>query len=176
VTDVPADPGANVQEGVTVYFLGGGQNRLYVEVDGQWVEYVRSAPPSGAQARVRTLPAEDNGMGQDSQTGPVTQTGPVNQTGPVHWAGYTCPSPDEITREPRRRVYYDPAARPDLFPATDGQPTMPLPVLELTGDPGDPAPWLDPKTGERFSPERASPVRRLLRYAPRKPFTAPAAW
>jgi len=155
---VQTDPAPNVRAGVTVYFLGGEQNLLYVEVNGQWVEYVKSTPPA--------LPERRN----------HTQPGPDACPGPVHWAGYTCRSPYEITQERKRRIYYDPGARPDLFPALDGQPpTLPLPVLELTGDPEDPAPWLDPDTGERFSSEPASLILRLLRYCPRKPFTTPAA-
>jgi hypothetical protein len=156
---VQTDPAANVRAGVTVYSPGGEQNLLYVEVNRQWVEYVKSAPPAEPERRNHTQPGLDA------------------WPGPVHWAGHTCHSPYEITRERKRRFYHDPAARPDLFPAFDGQPpTLPLPVLELTGDPEDPAPWLDPDTGERFSSERASLVLRLLRYCPRKPFTAPAVW
>ncbi|MDQ0865207.1 hypothetical protein QF036_002788 [Arthrobacter globiformis] len=168
---VPTDPAANVRAGVTVYFLGGEQNLLYVEVNGQWVEYIKSAPPSEDQKPVAQAPP--------TQPIPHTDTSqsPNAWLGPVHWAGYTCHSPDELTRDRKRRVYHDPAARPDLFPAFDGQPpTQPLPVLELTGDPEDPAPWLDPDTGERFSSDRASLVLRLLRYCPRKPFTTPAVW
>ncbi|MBD1544607.1 hypothetical protein G9E11_20685 [Arthrobacter sp. IA7] len=150
---VQTDPAANVRAGVTVYFLGGEQNLLYVEVNGQWVEYVKSAPPAEPEPRNHTQP------------------------GPEHWAGYTCHSPDEMTRDRKQRVYYDPAARPDLFPAFHGQPpTLPLPVLKLTGDSEDPAPWLDPDTGERFSSERASLVLRLLGYCPRKSVTTPALW
>ncbi|WP_307106254.1 hypothetical protein [Arthrobacter globiformis] len=162
---VQTDPAANVQAGVTVYFLGGEQNLLYVEVDGQWVEYARSAPPPQAPAEI------------PAQVGPDTQSGPDNQAGPVHWAGYTCHSPHEITRERKRRVYYDPASRPDVLKAGNGEAAaLPLPVLELARHPEDPEPWLDPDTGDRFSSVQASTVTKLLRYAPRKPFTAPAVW
>lgn len=37
-------------------------------------------------------------------------------------AGYSCHSPQEITPEPRHRVYCDPADRPDLFIVKDGEP------------------------------------------------------
>ncbi|MFE4541220.1 hypothetical protein [Arthrobacter sp. NPDC056727] len=159
------DPAANVQAGVTVYFPGGERNLLYVEVDGQWVEYVKSVTTPEAAGRTHTLSVTD------------THACPDTGAGPVHWAGYTCHSPYEITREPRRRLYYDPRSRPDLFLAFDGQgPSLPLPVLELARDPEDPAPWLDPDTGERFSSDGASLVLKLLRYAPRKLFTAPAVW
>ncbi|MFE4834735.1 hypothetical protein ACFRAU_08635 [Arthrobacter sp. NPDC056691] len=172
---VPTDPAANVQAGVTAYFLGGEQNLLYVEVDGQWVEYVKSAPPSGATAA--DAPAALTTPGPHPQGGRGMQPGTDNQTGPVHWAGYTCHSPDEITRERPRRVYHDPATRADLLlTGTGGAPALPLPVLELAGPLEDPAPWLDPESGERFSSDRASLVLKLLRYAPRKPFTAPGVW
>lgn len=168
---VQTDSAANVQSGVTVYFLGGEQNLLYVEIDGQWVEYVKSAPLPEAPRRSHTPPLQEALSGQE------TQVSPAARIDPVHWAGYTCHSPYEITREPKRRAYYDPAARPDLFVSWDGQPpALPLPVLELADDPADPAPWLDPDTGERFSSDRASMVLKLLRFAPRKPFTAPANW
>ncbi|HEY3573474.1 MAG TPA: hypothetical protein VGK98_06570 [Arthrobacter sp.] len=154
---VQTDPAPKVRAGVTVYFLGGEQNLLYVEVNGQWAEYVKST-------RQRNLNGET-----------TLSRAQMPARRPVHWAGYTCRSPYEITQERKRRIYYDPRARPDLFPALDGQPpTLPLPVLELTGDPEDPAPWLDPDTGERFSSEPASLILRLLRYCPRKPFTTPA--
>lgn len=178
---VQTDSAANVQAGVTVYFLGGEQNLLYVEVDGQWVEYVKSAPPSGAPPLEApesvAAPGPPTQAGESTQLGPNTQTGPNNQPGPVHWAGYTCHSPDEITRERKRRVYHDPASRPDLLMTGDGEaPALPLPVLELAGHLEDPEPWLEPESGDRFSSTQASLVLKLLRYAPRKPFTAPAVW
>jgi hypothetical protein len=152
------DLAANVRAGVTVYFLGGEQNLLYVQINGQWVEYIKSTPLQEPGRRTHPEP------------------GPDAWPDPVHWAGYTCHSPYEITPDRKRRTYHDPAARPDLFPALDGQPpTLPLPVLELTTDPQDPAPWLDPDTGERLTPEQASLALRLLRYSPRKPQT-PADW
>jgi len=148
------DPAPNVRAGVTVYFLGGEQNLIYVQVNGQWVEYVKSAPPAEPERRTHTEPGRDE------------------WPDPVHWAGHTCHSPYEISRERKRRTYHYPAARPDLFPALDGQPpTLPLPVLEPTTDPEDPAPWLDPDTGGRFTSERASLILRLLGYCPRKPLT-----
>jgi hypothetical protein len=148
------DPAPNVRAGVTVYFLGSEQNLLYVQINGQWVEYVKSTPPAEPERRTHTEPGHEQ------------------WPDPVHWAGYTCHSPYEITPERKRRTYHDPAARPDLFPTLDGQPpTLPLPVLELTADPEDPAPWLDPDTGERFTPERASLILKLLKYSPRKPLT-----
>ncbi|MFF2318474.1 hypothetical protein ACFVTE_19680 [Arthrobacter sp. NPDC058097] len=152
---VQTHPAANVQAGVTVYFLGGGQDLLYVEVDGQWVEYVKSAPPSGTA--VPAAPA------------PRTPAGPHdNPPGPVHWAGYTCHSPDEITRERKPRIYYDPATRPDLlFTGNGTAPALPLPVLEFAGPLEDPEPWLDPESGDRFSSGQASLVLKLLRFAPR---------
>ncbi|MDP9696098.1 UNVERIFIED_ORG: hypothetical protein J2X79_003676, partial [Arthrobacter globiformis] len=163
---VQTDPAANVRAGVTAYFLGGEQNLLYVEVNGQWVEYVKSTPPSEDQKPVAQAPLTQPIKHTD--TSQNTRPGPDACPGPVHWAGYTCHSPDEMTRDRKRRVYYDPAARPDLFPAFHGQPpTLPLPVLELTGDPEDPAPWLDPESGDRFSSGQASMVVKLLRYAPR---------
>ncbi|MET3934193.1 hypothetical protein [Arthrobacter sp. OAP107] len=171
---VQTDPAANVQADVTIYFLGGEQNLLYVEVNGQWVEYVKSAPPFQDPDPVAQAPLTQPIPHTD--TSQNARPGPDPCPGPVHWAGYTCHSPYEITRERKRRVYHDPAARPDLFPVFDGQPpTLPLPVLELTGDP-DPAPWLDPDTGERFSSDRASLVLRLLMYSPRSPFTTSAVW
>jgi hypothetical protein len=170
---VQTDPAANVRAGVTVYFLGGEQNLLYVEVNGQWVEYVKSAPPSEDQKPLTQAPLTQPTPHTD--TNQNARPDPDAWPGPVHWAGYTCHSPYEITRERKRRVYHDPATRPDLCPALDGQPpTLPLPVLQLTGDPQDPAPWLDPDTGERFSSDRASMVLRLLRYCPRKPYPTSA--
>ncbi|MDQ0864801.1 hypothetical protein QF036_002382 [Arthrobacter globiformis] len=170
---VQTHPAANMRAGVTVYFLGGEQNLLYVEINGQWVEYIKSAPPSEDQKPVaQAPPTQPNPHTNTSQN---ARPGPDAWPDPVHWAGYTCHSPYEITPERKRRAYHDPAARPDLFPAFDGQPpTQPLPVLELTGDPQDPAPWLDPDTGERFSSDRASLTLRLLRYSPRKPSTTTA--
>ena len=178
---VQTDPAANVRAGVTVYFLGGEQNLLYVEVNGQWVEYVKSAPPAEDQRPESqaplTQPIPHTDTSQNARPGPDAWPDPDAWPGPVHWAGYTCHSPYEITRERKRRVYYDPATRPDLLFTGNGEaPALPLPVLELTGDPQDPAPWLDPDTGERFSSDRASSVLRLLRYCPRKPFTTPAVW
>jgi hypothetical protein len=165
---VHTDPAANVRAGVTVYFLGGEQNLLYVEDNGQWVEYVKSAPPSEDQRPEAEAPLTQPIPHTD--TNQDTRPGPDAWPGPVHWAGYTCHSPYEITRERKRRVYYDPATRPDLLSNGNGEaPALPLPVLELAGDPQDPAPWLDPDTGERFSSDRASMVLRLLRYCPRKP-------
>ncbi|MFC9351970.1 hypothetical protein [Arthrobacter sp. NPDC057013] len=155
-----------LQAGVTVYFPDGGRDLLYVEVAGRWVEYVKSAPPG------RGIPS-----GQEIQPGPSTHAGPHTEADPVHWAGYTCHSPDEISRDRKRRVYYDPATRPDLLITGNGTaPALPLPVLELAGPLEDPEPWLDPDTGERFSSVQASTVMKLLRYAPQKPFTDPAVW
>ena len=172
---VQTDPAANVRAGVTVYFLGGEQNLLYVEVNGQWVEYVKSAPTLEDQKPVAQAPL--------TQPIPYTDTSqnarPSRDAwpGPVHWAGYTCHSPDELTRDRKRRVYYDPATRPDLLSAGNGgTPALPLPVLELAGHHEDTAPWLDPDTGERFSSEQASMVLKLLRYAPRKSSAALAGW
>lgn len=161
------DPAANVRAGVTVYFLGGEQNLLYVEVNGQWVEYVKSAPPSEDQKPVAQAPLTQPIPHTD--TSHNARPGPDAWPGPVHWAGYTCHSPDELTRNRKRRVYYDPATKPVLSFTGNGEaPTLPLPVLELTDDHEDPTPWLDPDTGERFSSDGASMVLRLLRYAPRK--------
>lgn len=183
---VQTDPAANVQAGVTVYFLGGEQNLLYVEVDGQWVEYVKSAPPSEdprlelpAAAPTPPVPLtqtdQNTQTGQDTRPGPDAQSGPDTQAGPVHWAGYTCHSPDEITPERRRRVYCDPAAMPDLLFTGNGEaPALPLPVLDLAGHTADPEPWLDPESGDRFSSVEASLVLKLLRYAPRLTFKASA--
>lgn len=172
---VQTGPAASVQAGVTVYFLDGEQNLLYVEVDGQWVEYAKSAPPSGVQRPA--APASLTPPSPPTQTVQDIQPGPDTESGPVHWAGYTCHSPDEITRERKRRVYYDPASRPDLLMTGNGEaPALPLPVLELAGHLEDPEPWLDPESGDRFSPIQASLTLTLLRYAPRKPFTAPAVW
>ena len=169
---VQTDPAANVQAGVTVYFLGGEQNLLYVEVDGQWVEYVKSAPPSEDQKPVAQAPLPQpiphTDTGQDTRPGPDAQSGPDTQAGPVHWAGYTCHSPDEITPERRRRVYCDPATMPDLLFTGNGEaPALPLPLLDLAGHTADPEPWLDPESGDRFSSVEASLVLKLLRYAPR---------
>ena len=167
-----------VRAGVPVYFPGGEQNLLYVQVDGQWVEYVKSAPPSGVPAP--EPPASFTPPSTPAQTrrvSPDNGFNPGDQSGPVHWAGYTCHSPDEITRERKPRVYYDPASRPDLLMTGNREaPALPLPVLELAGHLEDPEPWLDPESGDRFSSLQASLTLKLLRYAPRKPFTAPAVW
>jgi hypothetical protein len=172
---VQPDPAANVQAGVTAYFLGGEQNLLYVEVDGQWVEYVKSAPPSDDPPL--EAPASLTPSGPPAQTGQDTRPGPSTQTDPVHWAGYTCHSPDEINRDRQRRIYHDPASRPDLLMTGNGEaPALPLPVVVLAGHLEDPEPWLDPGTGDRFSAVQASTVTKLLRYAPRRPFTAPPVW
>lgn len=163
---VQTDPAANVRAGVTVYFLGGEQNLLYVEVNGQWVEYVKSAPPSEDQKPVAQAPLTQPIPHTD--TSQNARPGPDAWPGPVHWAGYTCHSPDEMTRDRKRRVYYDPATRPDrLFTANGEAPALPLPVLELAGHLADPEPWLDPESGDRFSSVQASMVLKLLRYAPR---------
>ncbi|MFP3460912.1 hypothetical protein R5O87_08705 [Arthrobacter globiformis] len=158
-----AAPAEGLQAGVTVYFPDGGQDLLYIEVGGRWVEYVKSAPPSDSPVLdppVLDAPANPAGSG--------IQACPDTQAGPVHWAGYTCHSPDEITRERKRRIYYDPVTRPDLLFSADGTaPALALPVLELAGPLGDPEPWVDPESGDRFSTGQASLVRKLLRYAPR---------
>lgn len=163
---VHTDPAANVRAGVTVYFLGGEQNLLYVEVNGQWVEYVKSAPrsedrrPDAEAPLTQPVPHTDT-----SQNG---RPGPDAWPDPVHWAGYTCHSPDEMTRDRKPRVYYDPCTRPDLLCTGNGEaPALPLPVLELAGHLADPEPWLDPESGDRFSSIQASMVLKLLRYAPR---------
>lgn len=173
---VHADPTTDVKAGVTVYFLGAAKTLLYVQVDGQWVEYVKSAPPSPSETQKPEAPGpltQPIPHRHTSQNGPP---GPDAQPDPVHWAGYTCHSPDELPRDCKRRVYYDPATKPDLLSTGNGEaPALPLPVLELSNQ-EDPTPWLDPDTGERFSSDGASTVRSLLRYAPRKPFTAPPAW
>lgn len=145
-------PTASADTGVTVYFPGGGQDLIYVQIDGQWVAYEKSVPPQAPN---------------------FTETSPEPQV--VHWAGYTCHSPYEITREPQRRVYYDPAARPDLFPTKEGgPPTAPLPVLDLVHDSEDPKPWLDPETANRFSSDEARTATNLLNYAPRTTSPEPA--
>lgn len=157
---VQTDPAANVRAGLTVYFLGGEQNLLYVEVNGQWVEYIKSAPSSGDEKPVAEAPL--------THPIPHTHTAQNAQPGPVHWAGYTCHSPDELTRNHKRRVYCDPATTPGLLFTGNGEaPTLPLPVLELAGHLADPEPWLDPESGDRFSSAQASMVLKLLRYAPR---------
>ena len=163
---VQTDPAANVRAGVTAYFLGGEQNLLYVEVNGQWVEYVKSTPPSEDQTPVAQAPLTQ--PIPHTETSQNTRPGPDACPDPVHWAGYTCHSPDEMTRDRKRRVYHDPATMPNLLFTGNGRaPALPLPVLELTGDPEDPAPWLDPESGDRFSSGQASMVVKLLRYAPR---------
>ncbi|UKA56312.1 hypothetical protein LFT45_10650 [Arthrobacter sp. FW305-BF8] len=169
---VQTDPAANVRAGVTVYFLGGEQNLLYVEVNGQWVEYVKSAPPPAdprpAAQTPLTRPNPHTDTNQNARPGPDGWPRPPAWPDPVHWAGYTCHSPYEITRERKRRVYHDPATRPDLIlTANGGAPALPLPVLEPAGHLADPEPWLDPDTGNRFSSVQASTVLKLLRYAPR---------
>ncbi|WP_353712125.1 hypothetical protein [Arthrobacter sp. K5] len=163
---VHTDPAANVRAGVTVYFLGGEQNLLYVEDNGQWVEYVKSAPPSEDQRPEAEAPLTQPVPHTDtSQNG---RPGPDAWPDPVHWAGYTCHSPDEMTRDRKPRVYYDPCTRPDLLFTGNGEaPALPLPVLELAGHLADPEPWLDPESGDRFSSIQASMVLKLLRYAPR---------
>lgn len=131
--------------GVTVYFPDGGRDLIYLEIDGQWVEYAKSVPRL------------------DVPSGPDT---PSNN---LHWAGYSSDSSQEITREPKHRVYYDPTDRPDLFTVKDGEPpTLPLPVLDLNSHAEDPDPWLDPETGIRFSADQARTITKLLRYSPRK--------
>lgn len=160
------DPAANVRAGVTVCFLGGEQNLLYVEVNGQWVEYVKSAPPSEDQQPLAQTPTTHPTPHTD--TSHNARTGPDAYPDPVHWAGYTCHSPDELTGDRKRRVYYDPATRPDLIFSGNGEaPALPLPVLEPVGHLADPEPWLDPESGDRFSSDQASMVLKLLRYAPR---------
>jgi hypothetical protein len=180
---VQAGPAEGLQAGVTVYFPDGGRDLLYVEVDGRWVEYVKSAPPSDAPALEAPALPNQSPASPAARPGPGIRfgldilPGPDTEAGPVHWAGYTCHSPDEITRERKRRLYYDPTTRPDLlFTGNGAAPALPLPVLELAGPLEDPEPWLDPDTGERFSSVQASTVMKLLRYSPRKPFTAPAVW
>jgi hypothetical protein len=163
---VQTDPAANVRAGVTVYFPGGEQNLLYVEVNGQWVEYVKSGPPSADQKPVAQAPLTHPIPHTD--TSQNARPGPDACPGPVHWAGYTCHSPDEMTRDRKRREYYDPATRPDLLFTGNGEaPALPLPVLELAGHLADREPWLDPESGDRFSSVQASMVLKLLRYAPR---------
>ncbi|MFJ5696946.1 hypothetical protein [Arthrobacter sp. NPDC093139] len=163
---VETDPAANVRAGVTVYFLGGEQNLLYVEVNGQWVEYVKSAPPSEDQKPAAQAPLAQPIPHTD--TGQNARPGPDAWPGPVHWAGYTCHSPDELTRDRKRRVYYDPATRPDrFFTANSEAPALPLPVVEFAGQMADPEPWLDLESGDRFSSLQASMVLKPLRYAPR---------
>lgn len=149
-------PLAPADTGVTVYFPGGGHDLVYLQIDGQWVAYEKSVSRTASDFTQGDGPRAKGR--QESEREPQV----------VHWAGYTCHSPYEITREPRRRVYYDPAAHPDLFVTKDGgPPTAPLPVLDLDGS-SDPKPWIDPKTGNRFSSDEARTVANLLNYAPRK--------
>jgi hypothetical protein len=49
-----------------------------------------------------------------------------------------------------------------------GPPTAPLPDLDLDNPSGDPAPWVDPEGGARFTCEQARTVTTVLKYAPRE--------
>ena len=87
----------------------------------------------------------------------------------LHWAGHRSGSCQELARECRPRVYYDPRERPDLFITQYGEPpTAPLPDLDLNGHLEDPEPWLDPNTGNRLTCGQARTAKHILKYEPRK--------
>lgn len=158
-----SDPSGRVEADVTAYFPA-EPDVIYVKVGGEWVQYERSGPCSGT--REDNL-AGLNGAREKTAREKTAQETPLKLKD-LHWAGHGAGSCHELTPARKRRVYYDPKERPDLFIVRDGEPSArPLPVLDLDGHPQDPEPWLDPETGTRFTGDQARTTTTLLKYAPR---------
>ncbi len=147
---------ANPKADVDVYFPG-EPGVIYVRRSGLWFRYQRSDSVSGADTK-----EELNGG-----NGSVRECAPESRS--LHWAGYYSGSSQELIRERRPRVYFDPHKYPDRFVCGNGElPTLPLPVLELNGHQEDPEPWLDPTTGNRFTCDQARTLTAILNFSPRK--------
>ncbi|WP_458780361.1 hypothetical protein [Arthrobacter sp. D3-16] len=147
---------ANANADADVYFPG-EPGVVYVRRSGLWCRYERS----GSLSEADTKGELNGGNGSAQECAPESRN--------PHWPGYYSGSSQELIRERRPRVYYDPHQHPERFVCAKGEsPTLPLPVLELNGHQEDPEPWLDPTTGNRFTCDQARTPTAILRYAPRK--------
>ncbi|WP_461188409.1 hypothetical protein [Arthrobacter sp. Z4-13] len=157
----PADHGydlsGHLKADVDVYVPADDPGVIYVRSSGTWFRYERSDP------RAEAAPTEAINGGNGS----VHESPRENLS--LHWAGQHSGSSQELIRDRRPRVYYDPHSHPGLF-VTDngGRPTAPLPALEMNGHLEDSEPWLDPATGKRFTCDQARTLTAILKYAPRK--------
>jgi hypothetical protein len=168
-TRPPAERGpdlnGHLEVNVTVYFPVHAHGfpvkepgAIYVQAAGRWLRYEKSGPCSKAD----TMEQSNGANGSNAQ-----EIAPENHS--LHWAGHQSGRSQELIRERKPRVYYDPQKHPSLFVTENGgPPTAPLPALELNGHQEDSEPWLDPDSGTRFTCEQARTVTAVLRYAPRK--------